>query len=92
MEVRKRFPPSVLVEGVGGTTHSGSLSGIACTDDTIAAYLDTGALPTRVSGSRSDKQCEPVPVPDPPASAKAKRLSAAHDEARTELRDLVTIR
>ena len=27
LEVRKRFPRSVLIEGVGGTTHAGSLSG-----------------------------------------------------------------
>ncbi|OJF14180.1 alpha/beta hydrolase [Couchioplanes caeruleus] len=32
LELRKRFPRSVLLEGVGATTHSGSLSGIACTD------------------------------------------------------------
>jgi len=74
LEIRKRFPRSVLIEGVGGTTHAGSLSGIACTDDTIAAYLDNGALPNRVHGNRSDKQCDPVPQPDPTAAA-AKTLS-----------------
>ncbi len=35
------FPRSVLVEGVGGTTHAGSLFGNACVDDTVAAYLRT---------------------------------------------------
>ncbi|HJT78654.1 MAG TPA: alpha/beta fold hydrolase, partial [Gemmataceae bacterium] len=55
--IRRIYPRSVLVEGVGGTTHAGSLSGVACTDDTIAAYLATGALPARVHGNRSDKQC-----------------------------------
>lgn len=65
LEVRKSFPRSVLIEGVGGTTHSGSLNGIACTDDTIAAYLATGALPARVHGNRSDKKCDPVPQPNP---------------------------
>ena len=91
LEVRKRFPRSVLIEGVGGTTHSGSLNGVACTDDAIAAYLDTGALPKRVAGNRSDKQCEPVPAPDPTAAA-AKTLSATGDAGRAELRDQVTIR
>jgi pimeloyl-ACP methyl ester carboxylesterase len=97
LEVRKRFPRSVLLEGVGGTTHAGSLSGVACTDDTIAAYLDTGALPKRVHGNRSDKQCQPVPAPDPTA-AEAKSLSASSasgssDTAgRAPLRDLVRIR
>ncbi|MBU2666624.1 alpha/beta hydrolase [Actinoplanes bogorensis] len=76
LEIRQRFPRSVLIEGVGGTTHAGSLSGIACTDDTIANYLDTGALPNRVRGNRSDKQCAPVPQPDPTAAA-AKSLSSS---------------
>lgn len=70
LATRKRFPTSYLVEGVGGTTHSGSLSGIACVDDTVAQFLDTGVLPERTRGrNRSDKQCEPVPAPEAPASA-----------------------
>ena len=28
LEVRRLFPKSVLIEGVGGTTHAGSLSGV----------------------------------------------------------------
>ncbi len=67
LEARRLFGRSVLVEGVGGTTHAGSLSGVACTDDTIAAYLATGALPARVAGDRSDKQCPAVPQPTPKA-------------------------
>jgi pimeloyl-ACP methyl ester carboxylesterase len=69
LEVRKRFPRAVLIEGVGGTTHAGSLKGVACTDNTIAAYLSDGALPHRVHGNRSDKQCSPVPPPSASASA-----------------------
>ncbi|WP_392507228.1 alpha/beta hydrolase [Naumannella halotolerans] len=76
LATRKKFPNSVLIEGVGGTTHSGSLSGIACTDDTIAAYLDTGELPDRKSGNRSDKQCDPVPAPVP-ATADAEVTAKA---------------
>jgi pimeloyl-ACP methyl ester carboxylesterase len=68
IEVRKRFPRSVLIEGVGGTTHAGSLNGVACTDDLIAAYLLDGSLPTRVAGTTSDVQCDPLPQPDPTAS------------------------
>jgi pimeloyl-ACP methyl ester carboxylesterase len=90
LEVRKRFPRSVLIEGVGGTTHAGSLSGVACTDNTIAAYLSNGALPNRVHGNRSDKQCEPVPPPDPTAAAA--RIRSADGATLTPLRDLVTIR
>jgi len=69
LEVRSRFPRSVLVEGVGGTTHAGSLSGVACTDNTIADYLATGSLPERRPGRRSDRQCDPVPQPNPSAAA-----------------------
>src|SRR5690606_22762144 len=57
---RKAFPTSFLIEGKGGTTHSGSLSGIACTDDLIASYLDTGVLPKRKKHKRSDLKCPPV--------------------------------
>src|SRR6201999_3191302 len=36
LQVRKRFPKASLVEGVGGTTHAGSLFGDKCVDDTVA--------------------------------------------------------
>ena len=75
LEVRSRFPKSRLIEGVGGTTHAGSLSGVACTDDTVATYLATGDLPKRLSGRRSDLQCDPVPQPDPSANAAAAQQS-----------------
>ena len=65
LEARRVFGKSALVEGVGGTTHAGSLSGVACTDDIIAAYLADGTLPARVPGDRSDKQCPAVPQPTP---------------------------
>jgi pimeloyl-ACP methyl ester carboxylesterase len=65
LEVRRRFPRSSLIEGVGGTTHAGSLSGVACTDNAIAAYFRNGTVPPRRSGNRSDKQCPPVPQPNP---------------------------
>ena len=65
LEVRKLFPNSVLIEGVGGTTHAGSLSGVACTDDAIADYLANGTLPARVPGNRSDVKCDAGPAPAP---------------------------
>ena len=52
--VRSIFPTASLIEGVGGTTHAGSLSGVACVDDAIAAYLLTGAVPARTAGNHSD--------------------------------------
>jgi pimeloyl-ACP methyl ester carboxylesterase len=69
LEVRRRFPHSSLVEGVGGTTHAGSLFGGTCVDDTVAAYLATGALPERLPGDRSDKRCSPLAAPHPTAVA-----------------------
>ena len=72
LTVRKLFPKSVLIEGVGGSTHAGSLSGVTCTDDTIAGYLANGTLPARVAGNTSDKKCPPVPQPDPTAAAAAR--------------------
>jgi pimeloyl-ACP methyl ester carboxylesterase len=72
LETRRRFPRSVLLEGIGGTTHAGSLFGNACVDNTIADYLANGTLPGRVKADRSDKQCEPIAKPTP-LSAPAKR-------------------
>ncbi|SFC61326.1 alpha/beta hydrolase fold [Nocardioides terrae] len=82
LEARRTFPRSVMIEGVGGTTHAGSLSGVSCTDDKIADYLLTGHLPRRKPGNRSDAQCDPVPPPAATpvegAAASAKAGAAAH--------------
>jgi pimeloyl-ACP methyl ester carboxylesterase len=67
--VRSIFPTASLIEGKDGTTHAGSLSGVACTDNAIANYLLTGHVPARESGNQSDKVCPPVPAPDPTASS-----------------------
>ncbi|HEY0904600.1 MAG TPA: alpha/beta fold hydrolase [Marmoricola sp.] len=63
LRVRSIFPSSALVAGVGGTTHSGSLSGVACVDRTIRDFLNTGALPARRVGSRADRLCPKVSPP-----------------------------
>jgi pimeloyl-ACP methyl ester carboxylesterase len=76
LEVRKRFPKASLIEGVGGTTHAGSLFGDKCVDDSIAGYLSTGVLPARVKGDQADKRCAPLPQPDPTKPA-AKRATPA---------------
>jgi pimeloyl-ACP methyl ester carboxylesterase len=62
-EVRRRFTRSVLIEGVGGTTHAGSLSGVGCVDNRIATYLASGRLPRRKGGDRADVRCPAVPAP-----------------------------
>jgi pimeloyl-ACP methyl ester carboxylesterase len=95
IEVRQRFPRSVLIEGVDGTTHAGSLSGVSCVDDRIADYLLTGDLPERKPGAkRSDVKCDPVPAPDPTpvAAGTAPRSLGApvSDDNLGTLRDLIT--
>jgi pimeloyl-ACP methyl ester carboxylesterase len=62
-EVRRRFTRAVVIEGVGGTTHAGSLSGVRCVDGRIATYLASGRLPDRKAGDRSDVRCPAVPTP-----------------------------
>jgi len=94
IQVRKDFPRSVLIEGVGGTTHAGSLSGVECTDNRIADYLLSGALDPRKPGqSRSDVKCPPVPAPDPAPAAGSTAKSAAPTEGAglpADLRALIT--
>lgn len=86
LEVRRRFPSASLIEGVGGTTHSGSLSGVDCTDDAIGAYLEDGTVPLRRSGNGSDLQCPPVPQPDPAAQELARQSADRDVQARQLLR------
>jgi pimeloyl-ACP methyl ester carboxylesterase len=57
LAVRNLFPSASLVAGLGGTTHSSSLSGVACVDNAVADYLRTGIVPTRQPGTRSDRVC-----------------------------------
>jgi pimeloyl-ACP methyl ester carboxylesterase len=66
--VRNLFPKARLLALPGGTSHANSLFGNACEDNKIAAYLATGALPTRLAGTRADTYCKPFPQPVPGAS------------------------
>ncbi len=76
LEVRKRFPNSSLIAEPGGTTHAGTLYGNACVDGQIADYLLTGKLPARKPGNRADTLCDPLPQPDPTATAGAAATTA----------------
>ena len=91
LEVRKRFPRSALIEGVGGTTHAGSLFGNACVDNAIAAYLATGALPKRLKANRADKRCKPIAPPDPTpgAAAATGKTESVAVRTRLELQKLI---
>ncbi len=83
---RKAFKTSFLIEGKGGTTHSGSLSGIDCTDNLIASYLDTGILPKRQKNKRSDLKCDPVPQPTAQAAARGNAPLTVDDRMPAALR------
>jgi pimeloyl-ACP methyl ester carboxylesterase len=79
LEVRQLYPNSSLIALPGGTTHGSSLSGDACLDDQVAAYLANGTLPPRKPGNGADTTCAPLPVPVPdtatattPANATAR--------------------
>jgi len=63
IEVRRRFPTAALIAGLGGTTHAGSLSGVSCVDNAIAAYLNDGTVPARKPGNTYDLGCPKVPTP-----------------------------
>lgn len=63
LTARSLFPSASLIEGYRGTTHSGSLSGVACVDNRIARYLTDGTVPARQAGRRSDVRCPRVPPP-----------------------------
>ncbi|MFC6044509.1 alpha/beta hydrolase [Nocardioides hankookensis] len=72
LAVRKLFPSARLVAGVGGYSHAVSLSGVACTDNAIAAVLRDGSLPARKAGNRADKECRPLAPPTPPKEKDAR--------------------
>ncbi|WP_045740621.1 alpha/beta hydrolase [Actinoplanes rectilineatus] len=87
LRVRDLFPKSALLEGVGGTTHAGSLFGNECVDDTIADYLMSGTLPKREKPQGSDKQCTPIAQPVPigvTPDAKATESGTVNDRLRLQ--------
>ena len=69
LRVRGLFPSASLVVGQGGTTHASSLSGVACVDDTVAAYLRSGVVPTRRPGTGPDRSCPRLAPPQPGSHA-----------------------
>ena len=79
LEVRRLYPHSSLIALPGGTEHGSSLSGDACLDDHVAAYLANGTLPPRLPGDGADTTCAPLPMPVPDgatANTAAKALVA----------------
>lgn len=90
LRVRSAFPAaSALIAGVGGTTHSGSLSGVTCVDSRISAFLKTGVLPARKSGTRADVECPKVPPPAASWARQSGSLRSAEPGSRSSLQDLL---
>jgi pimeloyl-ACP methyl ester carboxylesterase len=80
--VRGLFPHAVLLAEPGGTGHAETLSGDTCVDGTIAAYLTTGALPSRQPGPGPDATCAPLPPPDPSPVPAVKRVETRSSQLR----------
>jgi pimeloyl-ACP methyl ester carboxylesterase len=65
LEVRSRFPRASLIAVQGGVNYANSLTGNACVDTKISAYLATGERPARKPGRQADVLCAPLPAPSP---------------------------
>ena len=89
LKVRSLFPTASLIAGVGGTTHASSLSGVACVDDAVAAFLSDGTVPKRVSGSRADKLC-PKLAPPTPTTVGARTMPPATTGVPADVRRVIT--
>jgi pimeloyl-ACP methyl ester carboxylesterase len=86
LAVRRLFPTASLVAGINGTTHASSLSGVPCVDNTVASYLRTGLVPTRLVGSRADRRCPRLLPPSPDSRWGRTTTPAAHDQLSPLLR------
>lgn len=86
--VRSMFPTASLIAGKGGTTHAGSLHGVGCVDFAIARYLNSGAVPDRLSGTRADKVCPRVP---PSTATVTSTASSSQSAAATKVAGLTAM-
>jgi pimeloyl-ACP methyl ester carboxylesterase len=88
--IRKLYPHASMIEGVGGTTHAGSLSGALCEDDAVAAYLSKGTVPARKKGPGPDLKCAPVQPPTPTPVTAAANATARPATAQGRTLPLIT--
>nr|WP_086003355.1 alpha/beta hydrolase [Nocardiopsis halotolerans] len=63
--LRERLPGASLVVEEGGHTHGVALTGNACVDEAVTAYLLDGRLPARAGDEGPDVTCEARPEPRP---------------------------
>ena len=70
LRVRRLFPTASLIEGKNGTTHAGTLSGVACTDNAIARYLNNGTVPSPKERAALGQGLPPVPRPEATAGSE----------------------
>ncbi|MFD6418990.1 alpha/beta hydrolase [Streptomyces sp. NPDC060194] len=67
VSLKRKLAGSRLVVEEGGGNHGVTLSGNACLDKHLAAYLSTGRLPRAAAGSVADATCAKLPDPEPAA-------------------------
>ncbi|TDC57387.1 alpha/beta hydrolase [Actinomadura sp. KC345] len=79
LETHRRFPTSRLLVQTGGGDHGVSLSGDACVDGAVAAYLGSGELPASRLGP--DAECAAGPPPEAAAAAAEKPGGPEHAAA-----------
>jgi hypothetical protein len=77
--VHHQLRGSSLVVEQGGGNHGITLSGNACLDKYLAAYLTNGKVPH--GSGVADAVCKKLPDPEPPSTKAA--LSTASDGAAT---------
>lgn len=71
LELRKRFKNSRLVVETDGISHGIGLSGNACLDEKVNAYLAHGVLPEDNPNGLVDATCDALPLPEPTAANAA---------------------
>ncbi|MBT2444243.1 alpha/beta fold hydrolase [Streptomyces sp. ISL-36] len=74
---------SSLVVEEGGGNHGVALSGNACLDEHLAAYLDTGRVPRGDGGSEADAVCAALPEPEPEPEPKPVKSATSRSGAAT---------
>ncbi|MFG3102295.1 alpha/beta hydrolase [Streptomyces sp. NPDC048182] len=75
VRMHRELGGSRLVVEEGGGNHGVTLSGNACLDDRLAAYLADGTLPPRAGSGAADAVCAALPEPEPLQSKAASTSS-----------------
>jgi pimeloyl-ACP methyl ester carboxylesterase len=77
VEMRKLLKNSRLVVENDGISHGIGLSGNACLDEKVNAYMASGELPKNNRKGLVDATCDALPLPEPVAEEKAAAAAKA---------------